>query len=442
MSDAIITVEGLGKKYRLGAGRSNERYTALRDVVAEAAMKPFRALGAKVGKWKSDNESEPSHSSKPEEFWALKDVSFEVEQGEVLGIIGRNGAGKSTLLKILSRITEPTEGQIKIKGRVASLLEVGTGFHPELTGRENIFLNGAILGMHRHEIKAKFDEIVAFAEVEKFLDTPVKRYSSGMYVRLAFAVAAHLEPEILVVDEVLAVGDAEFQKKCLGKMKDVSRGGRTVLFVSHNMAAVQSLCSEAVYLKSGSVAGAGKVETQIRTYLHEALLSDEQRMFPMRLSSEITLEEFAIIPRQAVSGEAVQLRICLRSEKKNKANEMAILLYSEQGVRVAIIDLRSQHIDLSIAPGEPLSLAGYIEALNLVEGTYVLGLYLVCGDCSGDFFDLLSVRVVGSKERGGGSVYPANVRGYLELDYKFSLREVSPSPGSPQQAAPAPSAER
>ncbi len=184
-----------------------------------------------------------------EDFWALRNVSFEVRRGEVVGIIGRNGAGKSTLLKILSRITDPTEGRVKLRGRVASLLEVGTGFHPELTGRENIYLNGAILGMSRAEIRAKFDEIVSFAEVEKFLDTPVKRYSSGMYVRLAFAVAAHLEPEILLVDEVLAVGDAAFQKKCLGKMEEVSRGGRTILFVSHQMAAVQNLCQSGILLK-------------------------------------------------------------------------------------------------------------------------------------------------------------------------------------------------
>ena len=206
-----------------------------------------------------------------EEFWALKDVSFEVQEGEVLGIIGRNGAGKSTLLKILSRITEPTSGRITLRGRVASLLEVGTGFHPELTGRENIFLNGAILGMSRAEIRKKFDEIVAFAEIEKFLDTPVKRYSSGMYVRLAFAVAAHLEPEILIVDEVLAVGDAEFQKKCLGKMNEVSRrDGRTVLFVSHNMAAVTQLTERAILLSHGSIAHSGECQSVVQFYLAES----------------------------------------------------------------------------------------------------------------------------------------------------------------------------
>lgn len=209
---------------------------------------------------------QPSGTTLLEEFWALDDVSFEIRRGDVVGIIGRNGAGKSTLLKVLSRITEPSRGRVRIKGRVASLLEVGTGFHPELSGRENIYLNGAILGMTRAEIRAKFDAIVAFAEIERFLDTPVKRYSSGMYVRLAFAVAAHLEPEILVVDEVLAVGDAEFQKKCLGKMQDVAGHGRTVLFVSHNMAAVRKLCTRGILLAGGRVAAAGTVESAISRY--------------------------------------------------------------------------------------------------------------------------------------------------------------------------------
>ena len=233
INDLVIRAEGLGKKYLIGHAAERERYVALRDVLVRGTRNLWRD-----GRWRRPRLV---GGDTVEEFWALKDVSFEVRRGEVLGIIGRNGAGKSTLLKILSRITEPSEGRVAIKGRVASLLEVGTGFHPELTGRENIYLNGAILGMTRAEIRRKFDEIVAFAEVEKFLDTPVKRYSSGMYVRLAFAVAAHLEPEILIVDEVLAVGDAEFQKKCLGKMSEVAGGGRTVLFVSHNMSAIRSL---------------------------------------------------------------------------------------------------------------------------------------------------------------------------------------------------------
>jgi lipopolysaccharide transport system ATP-binding protein len=252
---AIITVENLSKKFII-AHEGKERYTALRDVLAKKAKKMLQT---------PRKEALPAR----EEFWALRDVNFSIEQGDRVGIIGRNGAGKSTLLKILSRITEPTSGRITINGRVASLLEVGTGFHPELTGRENIFLNGAILGMSRAEIRRKFDEIVDFAEVEKFLDTPVKRYSSGMYVRLAFAVAAHMEPEILVVDEVLAVGDAQFQKKCLGKMQDVSKNeGRTVLFVSHNIQAISNLCNKGIYLASGKIVLQDRIEATIDKYLN------------------------------------------------------------------------------------------------------------------------------------------------------------------------------
>jgi lipopolysaccharide transport system ATP-binding protein len=240
MSDWIIKVENLGKRYCIRHQQERRGHVTLRDVIAERCKRLLRSPGV----------ARPA----AENFWALKDVSFEIKKGEVVGIIGRNGAGKSTLLKLLSRITAPSDGRVRLRGRVASLLEVGTGFHPELTGRENIFLNGSILGMSRGEVRRKFDEIVAFAEVEKFLDTPVKRYSSGMYVRLAFAVAAHLEPEILVVDEVLSVGDAEFQKKSLGKMEDVSKGGRTVLFVSHNLKAVSQLCTKALLLRSGQAA--------------------------------------------------------------------------------------------------------------------------------------------------------------------------------------------
>lgn len=243
MSDTVIKVENLSKRFII-SHEKKERYTSLRDVISLNAKKIFsRQQGTQTAL---------------EEFWALKEVNFEIKRGDRVGIIGRNGAGKSTLLKILSRITDPTTGRVTIDGRVASLLEVGTGFHPELTGRENIFLNGAILGMNRVEIRAKFDEIVAFAEVEKFLDTPVKHYSSGMYVRLAFAVAAHLEPEILIVDEVLAVGDAQFQKKCLGKMEDVSKNeGRTILFVSHNMHVISALCSQAILLNGGRIVESG-----------------------------------------------------------------------------------------------------------------------------------------------------------------------------------------
>jgi lipopolysaccharide transport system ATP-binding protein len=258
MSDTVIRVEGLGKKYTIGRERNGS--DGLRHRLNDFLTAPLRRLRGLT------SDLRPLTS----DFWALKDVSFEVKQGEVVGIIGRNGAGKSTLLKILSRITEPTEGRVRIRGRVASLLEVGTGFHPELTGRENVFLNGAILGMSREEIKRKFDEIVAFAEVEKFLDTPVKRYSSGMYVRLAFAVAAHLEPEILIVDEVLAVGDEAFQKKCLGKMDKVAQQGRTVFFVSHNMPSIKRLCTSVLLLSNGRLVRRGSADSVVGEYLRES----------------------------------------------------------------------------------------------------------------------------------------------------------------------------
>jgi lipopolysaccharide transport system ATP-binding protein len=291
----VITVENLGKKYTLHHQR-REQYTALRDVITNGVRNFSKKILSPLRLRSGQVVSRPSSliNSSEEDFWALKDVSFEVNQGDRIGIIGRNGAGKSTLLKILSRITEPTTGSIRIKGRVASLLEVGTGFHPELTGRENIYLNGAILGMVRAEIKKNFDEIVCFAEIEKFLDTPVKHYSSGMYVRLAFAVAAHLEPEILVVDEVLAVGDVEFQKKCLGKMEDVAKEGRTILFVSHNMLAIRDLCSTSVVLKSGRIDYVGHVSSAIEHYLTD--------------NSDITGEVIWEAPASAPGNHQVRLK--------------------------------------------------------------------------------------------------------------------------------------
>lgn len=271
MSDVVIRVEKLSKKYTIR--HQNGRDDGLRHAIQNLTTAPFRWLVEQKAGLNVPRNGSTRHGarSKKEEFYALKDVAFEVERGEVVGIVGRNGAGKSTLLKILSRITEPTEGQARIKGRVASLLEVGTGFHPELTGRENIFLNGGVLGMTRQEIDRKFDEIVEFSGIGKFLDTPVKRYSSGMSVRLAFAVAAHLEPEILLIDEVLAVGDAEFQRKCLGKMRDVTADGRTVLFVSHNMSAVRNLCDRVLLIEQGRLAMDGAAEPAIAAYLNRNL---------------------------------------------------------------------------------------------------------------------------------------------------------------------------
>lgn len=269
MSDAIIQVRNLGKQYAIGG--LEKGYRTLRDVISSAAA-PLNWLKNRA------------HHNRPRDFWALRHITFDVPQGEVLGIIGRNGAGKSTLLKILSRVTHPTEGEADICGRVGSLLEVGTGFHPELTGRENVFLNGAVLGMKRVEIQRKFDEIVAFAEVEQFLDTPVKHYSSGMYMRLAFAVAAHLEPEILMIDEVLAVGDAAFQKKCLGKMGEVAHQGRTVLFVSHNLAAIQRLCNQAILLEAGHLRAYSASSHVIQEYLKKEAPIEQrwERSFPSK----------------------------------------------------------------------------------------------------------------------------------------------------------------
>jgi len=286
MSDIAIRVEGISKRYRIGLAQ--ERADTLRDVLVAGAHKVSQAF--KAGNRKEKDEI--SH------IWALRDISFEVEKGQVLGIVGRNGAGKSTLLKILSRVTDPTEGYGEIHGRVGSLLEVGTGFHPELTGRENIYLNGAILGMHRQEISKKFDEIVDFSEVEKFIDTPVKRYSSGMYLRLAFAVAAHLEPEILVVDEVLAVGDADFQRKCLGKMGDVAQQGRTVLFVSHNMSAILRLTDETLVLDKGKVLMRAATPEAVDYYLNMGLSKQGERIW-----------EESEIPASAIPFQPVALRI-------------------------------------------------------------------------------------------------------------------------------------
>jgi len=297
MSDDIaIRVKNLGKRYKLG--QQSGGYKTLGETITRAVKSPFQRL------------QHPGSSEEKEEagtFWALKDISFEVKKGEVIGIIGRNGAGKSTLLKILSRITSPTEGTVEVHGRIGSLLEVGTGFHPELTGRENIFLSGSIMGMKKAEIEEKFDQIVAFSEIEKFLDTPVKRYSSGMYVRLAFAVAAHLEPEILIVDEVLAVGDAVFQKKCLGKMGDVAKEGRTVLFVSHNMAAIRQLCPTSILLEKGDLKEMGSTPQVIDDYLDSTTVHEQRTIFEEDKDKEFQLREACIIDE---SGDETQSCIC------------------------------------------------------------------------------------------------------------------------------------
>ena len=327
MSDTVIRVENLSKKYLLD--HQKERRSKYKSI-KESLPNVMSSLGKKILYPRSNKAFNPSQ----EEFWALKDVSFEIKQGDRVGIIGRNGAGKSTLLKILSRITEPTCGRIGINGRIASLLEVGTGFHPELTGRENIFLNGAILGMSRSEIQRKFDEIVDFAEVEKFLDTPVKRYSSGMYVRLAFAVAAHLEPEILIVDEVLAVGDAQFQKKCLGKMENVGKEGRTVIFVSHNIAAINTLCSTGIVLDQGQVICSGSTSECTATY--EALNSQSQGETWVRPSNQKVGDLVITQINSELKGEQpnleLELDISLNSKSVHKPSYLAVDILDSGGI--------------------------------------------------------------------------------------------------------------
>jgi lipopolysaccharide transport system ATP-binding protein len=407
MSAPVLSVERLGKRYRLRHHEDAAPYATLRDTIAGAFAAPFRWVnGARLPPVTIDD------------FWALRDVSFDVAPGDVVGIIGRNGAGKSTLLKILSRITEPTAGRVTLRGRVASLLEVGTGFHPELTGRENIFLNGAILGMTRQEIRRNFDSIVSFAEVERFLDTPVKRYSSGMYVRLAFAVAAHLEPDILVIDEVLAVGDAEFQKKSLGKMHDVSRGGRTVLFVSHNMAAVQALCTRAIWLDRGQVAEAGATQPVIARYLQGAKPVDDGGGRPRLLGNAIELRRISVTPNPVASGGALDVSITLGATAPVKLGEVAVLIYSSLETRVAVIDLRSANLPARLDVTEPWSARATIASMNLVEGDYRIGLFVSSSDFAGDVLDLAELTVH-ARAHGSVAPYDAAHRGVVDFDVRI-----------------------
>jgi lipopolysaccharide transport system ATP-binding protein len=368
-SPVVISVENLGKRYRLNRRSQRQSYVALRDVISEK----FRGL--------TRPRKQIETSSTWEDFWALQDVSFSVREGEVIGVIGRNGAGKSTLLKVLSRITEPNRGKVRIRGRVASLLEVGTGFHPELTGRENIYLNGAILGMRRTEIRAKFDEIVAFAEVEKFLDTPVKRYSSGMYVRLAFAVAAHLEPEILIVDEVLAVGDAQFQKKCLGKMQDVARGGRTVLFVSHQMSAIQNLCARAIFLQTGNVVLDGDVHAVVKAYLQEGVASDRfVREGKVDTASGPKITAATLLTNEGVQkeqpDESLLLHVCIESSQARRVS-LELRWYNALGSVIGFGSLGTlsdrEMLDLHVGMNE-ITVA--FSTQSMANGSYGLGLSL------------------------------------------------------------------
>jgi len=408
-SKAIISVSGLGKRYRLGGALAHD---TLRDHVTHLAGRLWRR----------------TPRSAPAELWALREVSFEVGAGEVLGIIGRNGAGKSTLLKVLSQITEPTEGEVRVRGRLASLLEVGTGFHPELTGRENIYLNGAILGMNKAEIRRKFDEIVAFAEVEEFLDTPVKRYSSGMYVRLAFAVAAHLEPEILLVDEVLAVGDAAFQEKCLGKMREVTHGGgRTVLFVSHNMAAVQALCGRALWLNRGRVMGLGPVEELVARYLEDMRQRhDGQAELGLALGPSLVLQRVALDPNPVVSGQEARFEVVLEAREPARLTDFQLLIYSALGVRVAMLDLRQINgHGYMLEAGQKLVLNGGIRRLPLVEGDYRVGVFYSYQGHYADVLDVLTWHVAAAAPTDGRVPYKPAYRGLVVLEHEVEARVTS-----------------
>jgi lipopolysaccharide transport system ATP-binding protein len=406
----IIQVENLSKRYIIGHQQLKGGKTfreAISNSIANLSSKFVHPFSKKI-----------SSNSPYEEFWALKDINFEVGQGDRIGIIGRNGAGKSTLLKVLSRITEPTSGKIAINGRVASLLEVGTGFNGELTGRENIFLNGAILGMHRAEIKKKFDEIVNFSGVEKFLDTPVKRYSSGMYVRLAFAVAAHLEPEILVVDEVLAVGDAEFQKKCIGKMQNVSQvEGRTVLFVSHNMAAIESLCQEVILLEGGKQIFKGATKEGISKYLDQAFLASSTVSLSDRTdrigNGKIKFVDFKISDNEnnyvdnLLSGGDYTFELIYKNFSHQSFRNVIICLeiIDERDNRLLLFrnDFSNDRIDIDQDSG---SIHCSISDLPLTMGTYYFVLYLSLNDR--EIFDLISyvkyTNVVGGNFFGTGSM--------------------------------------
>jgi lipopolysaccharide transport system ATP-binding protein len=441
----IITVENLGKCYRIHH-EARERYTALRDVIARKAGGLLEKL--KFGKQKAEiknaegaDQSQLSQfpisalekPSGDEDFWALKDVSFEVKQGEVVGIIGRNGAGKSTLLKILSRITEPTKGRVSLRGRVASLLEVGTGFHPELTGRENIFLNGAILGMTKVEIRAKFDEIVAFAEVERFLDTPVKRYSSGMYVRLAFAVAAHLEPEILVVDEVLAVGDAEFQRKCLGKLSEVATGGgRTVLFVSHNMVAVESLCSSAVLLAAGKVFAKGDVRSMVQQYSSELSKAqviplkdriDRQGSGMIRFTSLAMLDGFGNHLTTLQCGAAARWVLGYEnfSMRDLKNLSVAIGIYNSIGQRVLTLSTALLEKDLKISRPGAATILISLPRVCLVPGRYTLNIHATAQNVVVDWIQNAGFFDVEAADFYGTGQFPSNGDGLFLMDYSMQF---------------------
>jgi lipopolysaccharide transport system ATP-binding protein len=412
MSNIAISVEQLSKQYVLGLEPPKR---SLREALSDGARNLF-----KTGK-----------PAPEESFWALKDVSFEVKEGDRVGIIGRNGAGKSTLLKVLSRITEPSKGRVRMNGRVASLLEVGTGFHPELTGRENVYLNGAILGMSSFEIKHKFDEIVAFSEVEKFLDTPVKRYSSGMYVRLAFAVAAHLEPEVLIVDEVLAVGDIQFQEKCIGKMEDVSASGRTILFVSHNMDSIRKLCSIGIFMKSGMMKEIGDIEAVIGNYLGQFHTegSSNTVYFDTNSKTGFYVEKIEILdlnglPKDQINTwDAVRFRIHFFSPENLKSGSVAFQISTLSGLVISLCSTQPDH-SISVEFKEGMNTVDCVfPKLMVSSGKYLIGAGLAIPNAEWLYRELqYGVMNVSAQDVYHSGLAPAASRYLTPHDYNWEVK--------------------
>jgi lipopolysaccharide transport system ATP-binding protein len=437
VADLAIRARGLGKRYRLGQRR--EAYGSLRESLSRAVGARVRGLGGRL-----TGRAAPERAA-PEDIWALRDVSFEIPHGDVVGLIGRNGAGKSTLLKILGRVTDPTEGRGEIHGRVGSLLEVGTGFHSELSGRDNIFLSGAILGMRRAEIVRRFDEMVAFAELDRFIDTPVKHYSSGMYVRLAFAVAAHLEPEILLVDEVLTVGDAEFQKKCLGRMGDVARQGRTVLFVSHNVGAIKALCTSAILLEGGRLALRGPVEDCVRRYAASSgatatdatiPLADRRRRYPadlVRFTQLTLLDGDGLATRSFRYNEPMVVRVRFAAAQRLRVS-VEVLLKGASGERIARFgSAKFQGVWFqAVAEGET-EVELHVPRLPLARGRYTLDLVLVIAHQWLDYVEDAGFFDVEESDPGGTGYAYEQAEGFVHLDHEW-ISDAALGAGEPARA--------
>lgn len=437
MNDIAIEVENLGKLYRIGAHK--EYYPTLREALMRSFERPLQQISSRFQR--SNVQSFNKSKACNDFIWALKDISFDVKQGDVVGFIGRNGAGKSTLLKILAHITEPTIGRVSLRGRVGSLLEVGTGFHPELTGKENIYLNGAILGMKKTEIERKFDEIVAFAEIEKFLETPVKHYSSGMYVRLAFAVAAHMEPEILLVDEVLAVGDAAFQKKCLGKMGRVAGEGRTVLFVSHDMVAVRSLCRDVFLIESGKIIASGRANEVINRYILSANSQEiSDYIIPANMANregngKVKFREWWIeddvfkIGRKARSCQSCTFKVNYESISNTLLGNVSVTITIKNNYGQPVLTGASWFTDSDFQSIPRLgTFSCHFKELPLAPGTYIVHLYCdVQNEASDRITNAGTFEVIAEDVFGTGRMIRSDHGNVIIKDFSWSVEELSPN---------------